>query len=1155
MSTKAQPNTTVAVPLPLDEDSLAREREAATAARTAKRGHADQMLAGLKDAGGKLVERANKSVDPDAATRQAIAAVDLFEALGRLEEAINVDLDQAETVADVADVDLDAMHTAFIRQHPEAFEPIGGRKAVYKPTPPMHHWTCRDTMIELRGSAPRQLAPLKPYPASGFELTWADFFAGAGGSSSGLRGIPGSWVRLAVNHWDLAIETHQYNHQETDHDQASLARTDPSRYPSTDLAWFSPECFPAGTTILTRRGVLPIEQVMVGDEVFTHKLRWRPVTNVMSKRSDTVVVSGYGHSRLETTAEHPFYVRDSKPSYATRRGVGRNGKAYRVPRQYGEAGWVKAGDLRKNHYWSSPTEFGDADVPTIPGARSLTFDADFWWMVGRWLGDGCFRGTRSEVLITCGHHEADDLAKRLAVVDGLNWYRRAQRTATVFSTGHRHLMDWLSRNFGQHADGKTMPAWALGMRADWREALLAGYVSADGGQYDMPDNQRPIVVCSSVSRSLAVGVRMLALSLGWKATLTLNDSRTEGIIEGRRVNMRPLWRVQWSADPSPKHDYTMVENGIRWTPLRGVRASRPDVEVFNISVAEDESYIVDGQIAHNCTYWSVARGEKCDYDDELASIIMDDDDEPEAKEAKWRSRMLMRDVVRFTRHHRYKAVIVENVPDILKWGAMNRWLAEMVGLGYRYKIVTLNSAFANATGAPAPQLRDRVYVVFWRAEYRTPNWDKWLRPKGYCPNCDEIVPAIFNAKPGPRRPMRYGPRSQYTYRCPKKKCHGSTVQPLVRPASDAIDWSLPSQRIGDRKKPLAKKTRDRIQAGIERYWPHAVVETAGHTFERRPGVRTWSVNQPFTTQHTTLSKSLATAPDGLLTPCGGGWNDTARPTTLPHVTTTGRENTALVMPLEGRAEVSSIRPVDGQFRSQTGRHQDGLLQHPGTMLVPLRNNGNAEEPDTTPYRTFAANGNHHALVMRNNNSRGDVGGMCTPTDEPTRTFTASSKQSLIEPPHADALVMRNNHGGAEMCTPTDEPIRTLTTVGHQSLIEHPDHALYSYDTGRLRPLAEPLPAQTTIEGDALFGRDSNRRLVEVDECYLRMLALHEVQEGMAFESAYTLLGKSKRNKVKMLGNAVTPNAARDLGACVMEAITGVDMPLYADDPQFWSLAA
>jgi DNA (cytosine-5)-methyltransferase 1 len=86
-------------------------------------------------------------------------------------------------------------------------------------------------------------------------------------------------------------------------------------------------------------------------------------------------------------------------------------------------------------------------------------------------------------------------------------------------------------------------------------------------------------------------------------------------------------------------------------------------------------------------------------------------EEPADEEAKWRSRMLMTDVIRFARHFHYDAVIVENVPDILKWAGFPRWLREMSKEGYDHKVVTLNSAFALGVGRPAPQLRDRVYVV------------------------------------------------------------------------------------------------------------------------------------------------------------------------------------------------------------------------------------------------------------------------------------------------------------------------------------------------------------------------------------------------------------------------------------------------------------
>lgn len=533
-----------------------------------------------------------------------------------------------------------------------------------------------------------------------------------------------------------------------------------------------------------------------------------------------------------------------------------------------------------------------------------------------------------------------------------------------------------------------------------------------------------------------------------------------------------------------------------------------------------------------CTYWSVARGEACDYDlqsEQLALDVMEGDPEtPEAREARWRSRMLMTDVVRFARHHQYKGIIVENVPDILKWAALPRMLREMEAEGYRWKIITLNSAFAQATGMPAPQLRDRVYIIFWKAIYKTPDWNKWLRPKSSCPSCGDVVDGIYNPKPGKLRPMRYGPRAQYTYRCPAKACAGQMVHPLVLPAASAIDWSLPAERIGDRKRPLAAKTRARIAAGLERYCQPVVVETSGHTFERRPGVRSWPVDRPLGTQHTTLSKSIAVGPE-MLVPTGGTWNDDASTVEGPMRTCTTRENTALVVPLEGRDGVFA-RPANDPMRAQTTRHQDALV-------VPLRNNGVATPP-THPFKTVAAGGEHHALVMRNNHGGAE---MCTPAGEPIRTLTTAGHQSLIGLPADAAMVMRNNTARGDqgqMSYRPNEPLRTFTTEGGQSLIRW-DHVLYAYDTGIMRPLDEPIPAQTTVDGDALVGT-----AVDVDDCTLRMLAVAEIQAGMDFSSGYVLLGKAKRDKVRMLGNAVTRCSARDLVACLMEGVTGVEIPKF-----------
>lgn len=72
-------------------------------------------------------------------------------------------------------------------------------------------------------------------------ITVTDQFCGAGGSSQGAHAA-GVEVVLALNHWKLAIETHNTNFPDTLHDCTDISACDPRRYPSTDILITSPEC-------------------------------------------------------------------------------------------------------------------------------------------------------------------------------------------------------------------------------------------------------------------------------------------------------------------------------------------------------------------------------------------------------------------------------------------------------------------------------------------------------------------------------------------------------------------------------------------------------------------------------------------------------------------------------------------------------------------------------------------------------------------------------------------------------------------------------------------------------------------------------------------------------------------------------------------------
>lgn len=84
-------------------------------------------------------------------------------------------------------------------------------------------------------------------PAKHSYITVTDQFCGAGGSSQGVRKLSkhyggGIEVKLALNHWQLAIETHNTNFPNTLHDCTDVSACDPRRYPSTDILITSPEC-------------------------------------------------------------------------------------------------------------------------------------------------------------------------------------------------------------------------------------------------------------------------------------------------------------------------------------------------------------------------------------------------------------------------------------------------------------------------------------------------------------------------------------------------------------------------------------------------------------------------------------------------------------------------------------------------------------------------------------------------------------------------------------------------------------------------------------------------------------------------------------------------------------------------------------------------
>lgn len=450
-------------------------------------------------------------------------------------------------------------------------------------------------------------------------------------------------------------------------------------------------CFPAETLVLCEEGFKPIEQVEVGDRVVTHKGRLRKVLDVGSKVADTIMLKGQGSPGIECTANHPFYSRAvSREWNNAKRGWNR---VESMPE------WIAASDMG-GRYWLNVCDTSCNKIPRFPEPgrgqsgkgyiEDFEFSEDFFYFVGRWLGDGWAnehkRKNRKDsrmkrVYVCCAHDKAQYLEGRLAKT-GLHFGRYEAETTTKFTCSSTQLYDWIVGNFGIHAYGKNVPAWAMSMSEEFRAAMLLGYEESDGTPV------KSGFAASTVSRPLMLGMKAIAGSLGYSVSVSYIENDRKCVIAGREVNERGYYRSQYSKHP---HSAFFEDCGF-YGRVRKVEPCRQGVRVYNLEVEDDNSYTADGIAVHNCQSFSVAG----------------------KRESLQGASRLMFEYIRAVAEVRPRWFVWENVPGALSakglegehGGAFRQLLREMDELGYCMAWRILDAQFWGV-----PQRRRRVFLV------------------------------------------------------------------------------------------------------------------------------------------------------------------------------------------------------------------------------------------------------------------------------------------------------------------------------------------------------------------------------------------------------------------------------------------------------------
>jgi DNA (cytosine-5)-methyltransferase 1 len=326
----------------------------------------------------------------------------------------------------------------------------------------------------------------------------------------------------------------------------------------------------------------------------------------------------------------------------------------------------------------------------MPGAKVVLdgSNPDLWWLVGHFLGDGQGRSDRPDIGWSVGgtdenRNRVQSILRSLGLS---SWLWGVPGNEAVF-TSSTHLTA-LMKSFGSHAWSKHVPPEVLSFPRKHLEALLDGYLAADGNFRS--DRANPEWRATSVSLPLLQGLQRISWQLGWSAGISRQDYARKAVIQGRLVNCRDSWGLSIKKSVHSQSRSKFEKDHI-WRSVCSVSGEQVEsVEVIDFEVAEDHTFCLPGVVVHNCQGHSRARGKDRPHHDVQRSTA-------------WA-------VVSCAEYHRQEFFVVENVVDFMDWALYPSWLDAMRRLGY-----AASENIIDAADHGVPQHRERLFMVFSRS--------------------------------------------------------------------------------------------------------------------------------------------------------------------------------------------------------------------------------------------------------------------------------------------------------------------------------------------------------------------------------------------------------------------------------------------------------
>jgi len=356
------------------------------------------------------------------------------------------------------------------------------------------------------------------------------------------------------------------------------------------------DCLRKGAPIQTPGGFVNIEDIKIGDMVLTHKGRYRPVTNIIKKpfKGKSYKIHPFGSGPIEVTGEHPIFA-------ATKRGSAKGGDFYRSK-------WVAAEDVKKGkHRLVFPVlrevnkmlpldlrKFCEDHVSEVGGRlfynnwkgntieRFLKIDANFCKFLGIYLAEGHTRENGQSSLAF--HVDEKYLASFSA-----DYLESVGVKVSIEIRGKCAVLQWSNKILGSFLyplgkhDTKKLPKEFMTLSPGLQKAIYDGWMLGDGWKN----------IGATTSKDLANQMYIILLRNGIVSNLRLVKRHRYG------VKTKDQWWVEVNGD-SGNNRKSRLFDGYRYSSIKKIEVNDINEDVYNIEVEEDESYVVNNTIVHNC---------------------------------------------------------------------------------------------------------------------------------------------------------------------------------------------------------------------------------------------------------------------------------------------------------------------------------------------------------------------------------------------------------------------------------------------------------------------------------------------------------------------------------------------------------------------------